>query len=678
MLLAAVALLWTSGPAARRSPQAAQAPQQPRLTFRATADYVEVDAVVTDSNGEFARGLTAADFDLREDGASQTVDAFSLVDIPFARVPETEPVLPDIITNDRDFEGRVYLLVLDSTHVAPSRSKTVRELAHQFILDDVGANDLAAVIQLPSSSAQDFTSNKRLLLSAVDRFVGNQVPSPVMAEAADPESAQDPARTLERASAARDTLFSLRSLVKYLAGLQGRRKALVLFSEGLNYDTDKVVPLREPGAVDDSKYAADVNADIAATVADATRSNVSFYTIDPRGLASAGDDTVLVGPGASRTLEMDAEIRREQGRLRTLASETGGLSVVGTNSFDTGFDQILQDNSAYYVLGYYPTNTKHDGKYRKISVKIKRPGLTVRARAGYNAPVDEPAGTPKPPAVTGVSEQVGALLTSPAQLRGTLPMRVAADALRGEAGRTRVHLVVEFAGGELPFEQDGDYAVNTIELVYVATDNGGKVQAASRKDVELRMRSDTVDVVDTRGLRITTGFDLPPGQYQVRLATRERVSGHAGSVYFDLTAPDFAKPPLAVSDLVLTSSSSAAWPTNADDSVIKGLLPAPATAERTFKLDESLAVLAEIYDNERTKPHTVDLTVTVKTTDGDQVFTTSEEREGSDISVARGGYGYVVRVPLLDMIPGRFILTVEARSSLSDEAVTRSVPFTIK
>ncbi|MEW5984986.1 MAG: VWA domain-containing protein [Acidobacteriota bacterium] len=100
----------------------------------------------------------------------------------------------------------------------------------------------------------------------------------------------------------------------------------------------------------------------------ANRANVSFYPIDPAGLRLTG----MMG--------------RNLDTLRVLADETDGLAIVGTNDLSGGAKRITDDLSSYYVLGYYSTNTTLDGGYRRITVRVKRPGVHVRARRGYLAP----------------------------------------------------------------------------------------------------------------------------------------------------------------------------------------------------------------------------------------------------------------------------------------------------
>ena len=135
-------------------------------------------------------------------------------------------------------------------------------------------------------------------------------------------------------------------------------------------------------------------------IAAATRSNVAIYGIDPRGLTDLGDESIEVGAFPDDTSlgvgqgSLQNELRLSQDSLRTLSEETGGFAVVNKNDFATAFQRIVEDNSSYYVLAYYPPDPR-PGRFHKIDVRVTRPGLTVRARKAYLTPkkVDAPKAT---------------------------------------------------------------------------------------------------------------------------------------------------------------------------------------------------------------------------------------------------------------------------------------------
>ena len=171
VLLAGAVL--TAGQNPPAPPQGLDAP-----TFKLQVDYVEVDAVVTDRQGRFVRDLKKEDFQVFEDRKAQSISAFTLVDIPIERFERplfaAQPVEPDVRTNARPFDGRIYIVVLDDLHVQPLHTQAVRRVMRKFILEKLGANDLMAVVHVQGKTeySQEFTSSKRLLLAAVDKFFG--------------------------------------------------------------------------------------------------------------------------------------------------------------------------------------------------------------------------------------------------------------------------------------------------------------------------------------------------------------------------------------------------------------------------------------------------------------------------------------------------------------------------
>src|SRR5450759_2557374 len=133
-------------------------------------------------------------------------------------------------------------------------------------------------------------------------------------------------------------------------------------------------------------------------------------------LVAAYPDDPTVGVGRS---SLENELRLSQDSLRTLSDETGGFAAVNSNDFSTAFDRIVQDNSAYYVLAYYPpTSDKRDNKFHKIDVRVTRPGLTVRARQGYASPKSKPAALSLASASGTAPAEVREALDSPLPVSG--------------------------------------------------------------------------------------------------------------------------------------------------------------------------------------------------------------------------------------------------------------------
>jgi len=670
---AAAAALTADQTPASQPPAAQQQAQAP--TFKLQVDYVEVDAVVTDRDGNLVKDLKKDDFQVVEDGKAQTISLFTQVDIPIDRADRplytSLPIEPDVRTNERPFDGRVYVMVVDDLHTRFGRSARVKSVAKQFIERRLGANDVMAVVHTFGSTEwnQEFTSNKRLLLAAVDKTQGQKLNSATvnktteyyntrdMRQQGDPLN--DP-QDQERAFNARNTLRTLRNVADWFASVRGRRKAIIFVSEGIDYDINDLIP-----STGSTHYSAsDILEETRETIAAATRSNVAIYGIDPRGLTDLGDETIEIGAFPDDTSlgvgqnSLQNEIRLSQDSLRTLSEETGGFAVVNQNDFSTAFDRLVRDNSSYYVLGYYPPDTR-PGRIHKITVRVSRSGLTVRARKGYITP--KKTESPKNAAKDIRTPEVREAMESPLPVSG-LTIHAFTAPFKGAAPNASVLLGVELRGHDLKLAN-----TDVIQLSYMAIDATGKVKAGSTDSVTMaNLKAATRDRIQETGLRMLNRLDIPPGRYQVRVAAHDAAGGNVGSVLTDLEVPDYAKLPFGISGVVMTSASTSGMPTAKADEQLKAVLPGSPVASRSFPQNDEIALFAEVYDNAAGTPHKVDIATTITTDEGKVLFKDEEPRDSSDLGGKKGGYGYTVRIPLKDIEPGNYVLTVSAKSRLKD------------
>jgi VWFA-related protein len=664
-------------------------PQQPPITFRAEVNYVEVDARVLDQAGKFVTDLKPADFQVLEDGKPQQITAFSLVNIPVQRTERplfaSKPIEPDVRTNLQGADGRIYLLVLDDLHTNALRSQRTRDAARIFIDKYIGANDVAAVVYTGgrADASQDFTSSRRLLLQAVDKFIGQKLRSATANKIDSANTRLDPSDPItdidetERGFKARNALDTLKSLAEYLGNIRGRRKALVFFSEGIDYDIHDIFGTRDATTVLDSTR---------EVLAAATRANVAIYGVDPRGIGGAvGDELIQVqSMPQDNTLGLGVgsfynEARLGQDSLRVLSDETGGFAAVERNDFGTAFQRIVDDNSSYYVMGYYSTNDRRDGRFRKIEVRVpNRSGLTVRARKGYVAARGR-APEARPTTANGPSPELRDAIESPLPL-AALPMATTAVVFKGPAPKGSVVISTMIGGSSLPFvEKDGLFH-NDLEAMIMAIDEKGKTFPSDRNTFNLNMKPDTATRVKATGFRFISTMDLAPGRYQLRIGVRENNTKKAGSVTIDVVVPDFAKDKLSMSSIALTSAMSGLAPTVRPKDPLEKILPGPLSSYREFATVDEVAFFSEVYDNNVNQPHKVELTATVKAEGGQTVFETREERDSSELKGASGGYGFSARIPLKQMAPGLYVLRIAAIARLGDrptveqETVFRVLP----
>jgi VWFA-related protein len=675
-------------------PAAPVQPPQAPVTFRSEVNYVEIDANVTDAQGNFVRTLGKDDFQLLEDGKPQALTAFSLVDIPIERVDpplfSKTAIPPDVVSNRKPFEGRIFVLVIDDLHTRFNRTSRTRAAARQFVERYVGANDIVAVVNTSGfgRGMQDFTGNRQLALKAIDSAMGGKADSSTSAALADSyvnrdmpgvaSNANASFNELQRYTNARNSLRTLKNLADYMAGMRGRRKAVVYFSEGINYNvTDPI----------SNAHATDVQHEIRDLVASATRANVNIYSVDPRGVSTGLEDAIEIGSfptdGSISSVDLMNEMRLEHDSLRVVADETGGFAVLNQNDFRTGFSRILEDNSSYYVLGYYPSNDKRDGRFRNVQVRVTQPGLRVRARRGYVAPVSSKKENPaKGSPAQGTSPELRDALNSPIAISG-LTISAFAAPFKGAGTNDAIAMAIEVDGTVMRFKQNaaGLFA-NDLEMTLYAADGNGKIKDGARDVLALTLKPQTYEMVRRGGFRVIRRLQVPPGKYQLRIGARES-GGKVGTVIYELDAPDFSKGPISLSGIALASGSGSRLPTfNPDPTAneFKDVLPAPPSALREFPRGDTLAVFAEVYDNLGPTAHRVIVTASVLSDEGKVVFTTSDERRSEELKgSAGGGYGYTTSLPLTQFAPGRYVLRLEAKPTLGNSApISRDVEFRVR
>jgi VWFA-related protein len=724
---------------ARRAEAEAQSAKAAQPTFKVSVNVVDVDVTVKDQQGHFVTGLTADDFDVFEDGKPQTIQTFSYIELPMQRRTsftfEGRPVAADVRSN-RDVEsGRVYIILLDDLNVAPIRTAIVRRRAREFIEQHFGPRDLAAVVVTSgrNDAAQEFTNDPALLLRAVDHFFGQRLQSAEMQRIDDYYTNQllaganetvsrdnDPAQqttvlnpvtrnqsfdpsNLERGQRAVGVLNTIESLSEFLEGVRGRRKALLWFSEGIDYPMADVFSSQSGNEILRATRDA-VNA--------AARANVNVYSLDPRGLigmttdlidsmkagapdAMGTDPSKPVGTPFSGTQALLSEMRLTRDSLRTLAEGTGGFAATDTNSFVEAYERITDANSRYYLLGYARPAHPRDGRFHRIEVRTKRPGLTVVARRGYPSPSGKTATERKQDALerwardrrsggaNDTSPELRAALNSAVQQPG-LTLSVQAAPFKGAAKDASVALTVELDGIPLEFaQQPNGLLADTLEVSFFALNEDSRAQRGTRAALNLAIRPETYQRVKTQGVRLNSRTTLAPGRYQLRVGARNPVSGRSGTVFYDVVVPDFTREPLMMSGLLLSSISPAASEmlTPQRDPVAEKLLGTPATTRRTFTQMETLAWMTEIYDNARKQSGTIDVSVRLLDEAGREAFGSRDLlKNGEAGAAAWQTFGYTGRIPLKDIPPGRYLLRVEAldRSTPSRQPVAADTVITVR
>jgi VWFA-related protein len=463
----AILLAGSSSPAARSQEQ------QRQPVFRGGANYVNVD-VYPRRGGQIVNGLTEKDFQVFEDGKPQTIEKFEFIRIE-SYVPDAERRDPNTKEEgDRlldDPRRRVFVIFLDDYHISRDAAFYVRAPLVEFLQRTIGPSDLFAAMT-PDISVRDMVFGQRLetieaALAGFWRRMQFEGPDPntLTFRTAHEEFLYDcyNGRTgnhdLDEAFIRKlidlwrlDLLFTgLEQVSARLGALREERSNVLLFSSGWALDmprdsknmawgaslpqigvtrsgkltTNPTQPHSQDKTKCDTEYFRLVDIDFRqrfiALLDDARRSNVSFTTVDPAGLQAPAPVAI---PGAPPKASADAtlaNLRRfndQLDSLRTLADNTGGVAIVNTNDLRTPLLRVTDNVGTYYLLGYYSTNLNHDGKYRRIEVKVAGSNINVAARPGYRDVTAEvaraaehapSASAPSRPGSSEVEQALGAL-----------------------------------------------------------------------------------------------------------------------------------------------------------------------------------------------------------------------------------------------------------------------------
>ena len=527
--------------------------QPPQPTFRTEANYVRVDAYPT-KDGAPVTDLTQADFEVFDDRVPQTIEQFEHVLIR-GNLPQELRREPNTVAQSRgllaDPRARVFVIFLDTGHVDVGGSHNIRQPLIDTLNRIIGENDLVGVMT-PEMSALDVTFARRTAtvegfltrrwtwgdrdklvpVDPVEQNYQSCYPQPIAAEMI--------ARRREK-----QTLDALEDLVVYLRGAREERKAVLTITDGwrlygpsealanarpptppsigVNPGTGKLTIGERgvPGALPQSDCERDrmilsqidSGQQYRRLLDEANRANASFYPVDPRGLP------VFDSPiNAPLPLDVDlAMLRQRETTLRTLAEATDGLAIVNSNDRAKGLKRVVDDLSSYYLMGFYSTG-KLDGRFHPLSVRVKRPGVQVRARRGYlaatpasaSAAAATKAATEMPVKASAETVAVEAAIAPLGGYARDVPLRlqVAAGRKPGAPASAAVWVVGELGGAATV----GDAWNDGFEATVTLTTAADATVATGRQSVARGARAFRIALAPSEPLQ--------PGEYVVRVGTR--------------------------------------------------------------------------------------------------------------------------------------------------------------
>ena len=571
----------------------AQRAQTPAPNLRVAVTTVQVDAVVTDRDGNLVTDLRAEDFEILQDGRPQTISTFGFVsaagdDGPTGSAtrptaaPPVAPSAPGVPARApesvRPPSGRTLVLVIDDLSLSVASMRRTKDALRKVLDTQITPADRVAMVRTSGGSGllQQFTSDRAVLHQLVDalRFNSRQferddwqnitekqrlrdwpplpsetavgAPPPSPETSLDTRWSNEDNRLADRAFGS-GAIGTLQAVVAGLRSAPGR-KGVLFFSDGFSLTGPtggKIEPLLEQS--------------LNRLVDQATRSRTVIYTINARPSEFMSGADVDLSPNAfdddsSGTQELDRsnEIRTDfyhqlmEGPAY-IAAQTGGFFFRNPSDLPLVIGRSLEDQRGYYLLGYALDQKTVDEDrgartFHKLAVRVKRRGVSVRSRRGFlgGEPPDDPA-----------ARIASTFAASPLDVRLT-------GFYAGPEGNqsiVRALVYVDASGLELTRAAKDKSAATFLELVAMLVDDRGVV--VKRDQQAYRVRGGEQAVAGGLVYRL----DVPvksPGPYGLRVAAREIATNKFGTANQFVIVPDLTRKRLTLSGVVLSASEGAA------------------------------------------------------------------------------------------------------------------------
>jgi len=581
-----------------------QPDQSGGFTLKVQTDIVLTNVVVRDKKtGEVVKGLKASDFTILENGKPQKIASFDYQNVDEAAVLREKSTvigkatIADLVNGEfaanpaslRDH--RLIVVFFDLSSMQPEDVDRAVEAGQDYIKKKMQPADLVALVSMDTSLSmdQDFTSDKAALLRGLGKYNGtegtgfaNGNEGGTSNGTADDGSSFTSDDSEYNALNTDRELYAIRTIAKSLERVD-QKKSLLYFSGGL------------------TRQGIENQASMRAATNEAVKANMAIYSVDSRGLealpavgtASTGSlrGTSAYSGGAMQS-QLDANFGSQE-VLATLSSDTGGKPFFDSNDFAPAFQQVQHDTEAYYILGFHSTDTRRDGSFRHLTVRLNRNDVKVDYRPGYYAPADFQHQK------TEDREQV--LMD---QLRSDLPatdVAVYLQALYFRMGDNKFFVPVSLIipGSQIHSLKNGDKDKANIDVIGQVKNAEGIVVGNVRDTVKLAV--DAAQQVQQKKIQYSTGFTLAPGKYHLKFVVRENQIGAMGSFETDIQVPDLRKIPLKLSSIVLSSQRVPNTSKKASSPLIRDGVEWIPNVPHVFRQNQHLYFLYEVYDPAKEK-----------------------------------------------------------------------------
>jgi len=654
-------------------------------TFTVDTKLVVVNVSVKDKAGRVLSNLKKEDFQIFEDGMPQKIAVFDfqqlsgepLAPMSFAQRPPTleerkqlqTPQSAPRIDPKTLQDHRLIGLFFDMSSMQQLEQARAVEAATKFVQSQMTAADLVSIMTFGSKFKviQDFTGDRDLLLSTIrDLALGDSADLATMDTTGTADEGDDSGSFV-----ADNTEFNIFNTDRKLTALEDaakklapypQRKALIYFSSGVE----------KTGIENQSQLKATVNA--------AVRANVSFYPVDARGLVAdpPGGDASVASPRGTAILTGSTQRGRQssfqnsQETLYTLAADTGGKALLDNNDLTMGIRQAQEDIRSYYTLGFYPSNTAQDGKYRRLTVKIvNNTQVKLDYRNGYYAS--------KVFAKFNAADkerQLEEALTSGDPV-SELPLALEVDYFRVAKDRYFVPISVKIPGSVVVLARKGNKQSTDLDFIGQVRDSSGRMAGGVRDQVTVKLTDADAAQLEKRHLQYDTGLTLGPGAYKLTFLARDGQTGKMGTFETPFTVPDLnSGKNLRLSSVILSNQREAvsaavgAADNNkkllADHPLVQNGQKTVPSITRVFRKDQTLYVYFEAYDpGQDPDQKTPNMFAAVELLQGARkVFVTPPARVNQMAAARPNVASFSFQIPLARLNPGEYVVQADVIDEL--------------
>lgn len=567
-----------------------------QTVFRTGVQYVRVDVVVTDKDDRPVTDLEKADFEITENGTPQSVTDFQFVSVPVVdrqlsvsapREPE-----PDVSSNTAPTkDSRLFVILVDDLHLTEldliRLKRTLTDLVNSFSPND----EVALTFVSHSNLGVNFTRNTSRLMERVDNIKAAlgfgldslaHVDGPT-ADGKDPLVSK-PARF--RGDYALQSMLTLKNVIQAVSGSDHTRRAIFFVTGGTTVQMF-ASPNADPAALVLEAPTLTFQSEMLGAFSSAHGGNVPVYVIDPRGNVQP-EDVVRGGMGGAVTTLADPKLRMEalhniriqHDNMAAIAVNTGGRAIFNAEDMARMVREVVQENGSYYLLGYYPDPFVADGHFHEIKVHVKRDGLRVRARNGYDAPSATRS-------TATLADTVGSALAAGVNVSG-LPLRAFAEPMATDGKNTTVAVTVEVT---YPAPLDGSKRFDdNLELRLLALDPDAKTKASSARTLHF---TGPAPAVGTVSFLVNDVLVVPAQPLTLRVAVGSQALGKAGMIQVPIEMPRESKG-LTMGGIAVGFDGPPREAAMAPEA-LAALIPFQPTTSRTFAASDVLRVFGHIY-----------------------------------------------------------------------------------